>query len=43
MVFDDKGEPMILFCAATHERPSGIPFNIQIPLQNGFDANKGAK
>lgn len=41
MVFDDQGEPMILFCAATRRsRALGKTFNIQIPLQKGLDAKK---
>lgn len=44
MVFDDKGEPMILFCAATRgQRSPGNTFNIQIPLQKGLEAGKGDK
>lgn len=43
LFFDAKGEPMILFCAATRgSRTPGNTFNIRIPLQKGPDADKAA-
>ncbi len=38
LFFDGKGEPMILFCAATRgKRAPGNTFNIRIPLQKGIE------
>jgi hypothetical protein len=38
LFFDGKGEPMILFCAATRgKRAPGTTFNIRIPLQKGIE------
>lgn len=37
LFFDGKGEPMILFCAATRgKRTPGNTFNVRIPLQPGL-------